>query len=76
MQHYATLTHMSKEVIQKRISEIEAAMGAADFWGGKEKAQATLKEYQELKQQLTGESGYDKGDALVSIISGAGGDDA
>jgi len=51
-------------------------MGAADFWSDKDAAQATLKEYQELKQQLAGEAGYDKGDALVSIISGAGGDDA
>ncbi|HUO56048.1 MAG TPA: PCRF domain-containing protein [Candidatus Paceibacterota bacterium] len=51
-------------------------MASPDFWGDKEKAQATLKEYQDLKARLEGGSGYDKGDALVSIISGAGGDDA
>ena len=29
-----------------------------------------------LKQQLAGADGFDKGDAIVSILSGAGGDDA
>ena len=42
---------MNKDAIQKRISEIEAAMGAADFWTNKEKAQVILKEYQDLKQK-------------------------
>ena len=67
---------MQKADIEKKIAEIEAAMGAADFWADKDKAQATLKEYHALKQQLAGSAGYDKGDAIVSIISGAGGDDA
>lgn len=67
---------MQKESIEARIKEIEAAMGANDFWGDKEKAQSTLKEYQELKQKLAGVGLYDKGDTLVSVISGAGGDDA
>lgn len=51
-------------------------MGQPDFWTDKDKAQAILKEYQNLKQQLAGNAGYDKGDAIVSVISGAGGDDA
>ncbi len=67
---------MNKEAIQARITEIEAAMGAADFWADKDKAQAVLKEYQELKTELAGGSGYDKSDVILSIISGAGGDDA
>lgn len=67
---------MNKDAIQKRISEIEVAMGAADFWTNKDKAQSTLKEYQELKVKLAGGDGHDKSDAIVSIISGAGGDDA
>ena len=66
----------SKDAIQARINEIEAAMGAADFWSDKDKAQATLKEYQDLKQQFAGVGAYDKSDAIVSVISGAGGDDA
>ena len=67
---------MDKEVIQKKISDIEAQMAASDFWNDKEKAQASLKQYLDLKAQLEGGGGHDKSDALVSIISGAGGDDA
>ncbi len=65
-----------KAALESKIAEIEAAMGAADFWSDKTKAQAALKEYQDLKAKLAGGGGYDKSDALVSIISGAGGDDA
>lgn len=67
---------MQKEAISARITEIETEMGAADFWADKERAQATLKEYQDLKAKLVGGGGYDKSDALVTIVSGAGGDDA
>lgn len=67
---------MQKQDIEKRIADIEAAMGAADFWSDVTKAQAVVKEYQDLKVQLAGGVGYDKSDAIVSIISGAGGDDA
>lgn len=67
---------MQKEVLEKQIAEIETAMGAADFWSDKDAAQATLKEYQELKAKLAGGGGHDKADAIVSIVSGAGGDDA
>ena len=51
-------------------------MASPDFWSEKEKAQATLKEYQDLKAKLAGGGSYDKSDAIVSIVSGAGGDDA
>ncbi len=51
-------------------------MGAADFWSDKEKAQTVLKEYQDLKAKLAGGGGYDKSDAIMTIVSGAGGDDA
>ena len=67
---------MKKENIHARIKEIEMQMGAADFWGDKARAQAVLKEYQDLKAKLAGAGSYDKGDAIVSIVSGAGGDDA
>lgn len=70
------LFFMQKEAIQARIQEIEVAMGATDFWTEKEKAQSILKEYQELKQNLAGAGAYDKGDAILTVISGAGGDDA
>src|ERR1700722_3226361 len=70
------LNNMDAKGIQDRIAEIETAMGAADFWNDKERAQNVLKEYQDLKARLAGGGGYDKSDAIVSIISGAGGDDA
>src|SRR3989344_3701263 len=65
-----------KEAIEARIAEIEAAMGSPDFWSDKDKAQAALKEYQDLKAKLAGGGSYDKSDAIISIIAGAGGDDA
>ncbi|MBI4093987.1 PCRF domain-containing protein [Candidatus Kaiserbacteria bacterium] len=67
---------MRKEDIEKRVAEIEVRISEPDFWADKEKAQTVLKEYQDLKQKLAGVGSYDKGDAIVSIISGAGGDDA
>jgi len=66
----------SKEALQARIAEIETAMLAPDFWSDSAAAQAKMKEYQDLKAKLAGGGGYDKSDALVTIVSGAGGDDA
>lgn len=66
----------SKEDIQKRIDELEAAMASADFWNDKDKAQSSIKELQSLKDALEGVGKYDKGAAVMTIFSGAGGDDA
>lgn len=51
-------------------------MNAPDFWSDKNKAQATIREIQELKDKLEGVGKYDKGGAIMTIFSGAGGDDA
>lgn len=67
---------MDKDSIQKRILEIEVAMNSADFWSDKNKAQAMIAEMQNLKDSLEGLSKYDKKSALITIFSGAGGDDA
>lgn len=67
---------MEKEQIEKRIIEIEGAMNAPDFWSDKNKAQAIIRELQELKDAKEGVGKYDKGDAVMTIFSGAGGDDA
>ncbi len=67
---------MQKAEIEKKIADIESAMAAPDFWTDKDKAQASLKEYQDLKAALAGNAGYDRSDAILTIVSGAGGDDA
>ncbi len=67
---------MNKDEIQKKIAEIETAMNEPNFWADSTKAQATMAEYQELKEALTGGGKYNKGNAIVTIFSGAGGDDA
>ncbi len=65
-----------KDKIQQKIAEIEAAMAGGDFWTDKVRAQAAVRELQNLKDSLTGIGKYDKGNAILSILSGAGGDDA
>ena len=68
---------MSKpEDIKKKIEELELAMSSADFWADKDKAQRTLRQHEELKNELAGVGKYDKGGAVMTIFSGAGGDDA
>lgn len=66
----------SKHSTQKRIEEIELAMQAPDFWSNSNKAQAMIKELQDLKDALLGIGKFDKGNAIMTIFSGAGGDDA
>lgn len=67
---------MNKEQLQQKIVELEQEMYAPDFWSDKDHAQSVLKEIDELKAKLEGAGKYDKGDAVLSIFTGAGGDDA
>lgn len=62
--------------IQKEIERLEAEMQVPDFWSDKNKAQNVLRELALLKEKKEGAGKYDKGNAIVTIISGAGGDDA
>jgi peptide chain release factor 2 len=62
--------------VSKRIEEIEQDMVRPDFWSDKDKAQAIVKELNELKAQAASEGSYDKLSAIITILSGAGGDDA
>ena len=69
----------SKSKIEQELETLETNMAEAGFWQNKASAQATVVRYNELKEELvTGGVGgkYDKSDAVVTIFSGAGGDDA
>jgi peptide chain release factor 2 len=67
---------MDSEKINARIEEIESAMLAPDFWSDKDRAQAMIRELKELKDEALGAAKYDAGPALLSVLAGAGGDDA
>ncbi len=67
---------MNKDDINKRINEIELEMTATDFWSDKDRAQSLIKEMNELKDQSEGKDKYDKGNAVLTVFAGAGGDDA
>lgn len=64
------------ENINQEIGRLEALMLLSDFWLDKNEAQRVIKEIQDLKDKREGLGKWDKGSAIVSIISGAGGDDA
>ena len=63
-------------VTTERINEIEAAMLLPDFWNDPQKAQAMIKELQTLKDSASGMGKYDRSNAVMTIVAGAGGDDA
>ncbi|MBP6879550.1 MAG: PCRF domain-containing protein [Candidatus Pacebacteria bacterium] len=67
---------MTEEQIKNRIEEIEAEMQRSDFWLDKNKAQTIVRELQNLKDKKEGLGEFDRGGAVLSILSGAGGDDA
>lgn len=67
---------MSEAEIQQKIKELEDEMQKYDFWENKLRAQEVLKELAHLKDEMLGAKKYDRGDAIITIFSGAGGDDA
>jgi len=64
-----------EEKNEKRLQELEAMMVSPDFWVDKEKAQELVQEYQMLKEGGGGDL-HDAGNATLTILAGAGGDDA
>ena len=72
--HFVMSEHNSD--IDNKIAELEAEIQLPDFWNDKNKAQAALRELTELKNKKEGLGKYDRGSAILTIISGAGGDDA
>ena len=67
---------MDEEKIKEEINQLEAEMSSIDFWQDKTRAQFVIKKISELKNKLLGSKKYDKGNCILSILSGAGGDDA
>ncbi|MEK7652706.1 MAG: PCRF domain-containing protein [Patescibacteria group bacterium] len=65
-----------KEKIEDEILKIETEMSQSDFWSDKQNAQDKIKRLEELKEQKKGVGKYDKGDSVLTIFSGAGGDDS
>lgn len=70
---------MTLDEMKMRAAEIETLMMEGDFWSDKVKAQTLIKELNDIKADI--ESGgpggrYDRGDAVMTIFSGAGGDDS
>jgi len=70
---------MTLDEMKMRAAEIETLMMDGDFWLDKVKAQTLIKELNDIKADI--ESGgpggrYDRGDAVMTIFSGAGGDDS
>lgn len=62
---------------EARLAEIEALMASPSFWTDKDEAQRLVREYQALKDGASvGGDPHDMGAATLTILAGAGGDDA
>lgn len=62
--------------INAEITELENLMNEVTFWNDKEKAQETIKKIKELKDRRDGVGALDKGNAILTLLAGAGGDDS
>lgn len=67
---------MNQEQAKSRIAEIQAAMEQADFWSDPTIAQKMIKEMKELEAVAEGGERFDRGNATLALLAGAGGDDA
>ncbi len=68
--------NQNTQELNKQIEKLEEDMQGLHFWDDKVKAQETIKQITNLKNEILGFKKYDKGGAVLSILSGAGGDDA
>jgi peptide chain release factor 2 len=67
---------MDKAQATHRIAEIDALMLEPTFWNDPKRAQELIKEREELKVTAEGKAKYDNNNAIITIVAGAGGDDA
>lgn len=61
---------------EKRVLEIEALMAEPSFWENKERAQEVLRELAKVKAEVSELGKYERGNAIMTLFAGAGGDDA
>ncbi len=62
--------------LDQEIMELEARMNEIEFWSDKEKAKETIRLIQELKDKKAGVGALDRGNAIMTFLAGAGGDDS
>lgn len=67
---------ISKKKIIGEIQTLEEQMSDPTFWQNKENAQIKTKRLQDLKNELQNYKIIEEGNAVLTIFSGAGGDDA
>jgi peptide chain release factor 2 len=66
----------SGEAIDKQIKDLEAEMNELGFWDDKVRAQNIIQTIKDLKDKKEGVGALDKGNAIVTLLAGAGGDDS
>lgn len=66
----------SVDTLEKRLEELREEMNKPDFWEDKDSAQEVVAEYEKLKKKRQYVGSFDDRNAVLSIISGAGGLDA
>ncbi len=64
------------EELEQEIVAIESRMNEPDFWADRESAQEAVKRLKELKIKKEGGNSMGAGNAILSVICGAGGDDS
>ncbi|OGG62118.1 hypothetical protein A3C87_01755 [Candidatus Kaiserbacteria bacterium RIFCSPHIGHO2_02_FULL_49_34] len=67
---------MNEQESNDRVAQIEHAMNLPEFWQDPKAAQEMIKELQSLKDAQEGKEQYDRFNAVLSIVAGAGGADA
>jgi peptide chain release factor 2 len=66
----------SNSQIDMEITDLESQMNQPDFWSNKEKAQEIIRKIKDLKDKRDGVNVLDKGNAIMTLLAGAGGDDS